>query len=175
VIGLGLPGPRDAYHVIRAIREHVPTCPVLACGRDATAEEISRALLVGADGYVDEECDPVEFVQAVRAAAVGEMLLAGVPVGILGGIADGLDRPPSSHRVLTERELQVLVIASRGLTARQIARQLGVRERTVTTHLANIYSKLEVGTRVAAVMKAANLGLIKIDVTSLQNSRADAG
>ena len=53
--------------------------------------------------------------------------------------------------------------------------RIGLASRTVTTHLANIYSKLEVGARVSAVMKAANMGLIEMDAMSPRISRADAG
>jgi DNA-binding NarL/FixJ family response regulator len=61
---------------------------------------------------------------------------------------------------LTEREREVLVVAAEGLTAREIASRLGVRERTITTHLARIYGKLGVGTRLAAIRLATQSGLV---------------
>lgn len=63
---------------------------------------------------------------------------------------------------LTERELEVLSVAAEGLTARQIAERLGVRERTVTTHLARIYRKLGVRSRLAAIRVAAASGLVTV-------------
>ena len=166
VIGLGLSGRRDAYWLIRTIRESIPNCPVIACGQNATEAEISRALLVGADGYVNKDCGPLEFLEALRGGAVGEMVLAGVSGGLLGRIADGLDQPPPEQRVLTERELEVLSVATEGLTARQIGQRLGVRERTVTTHLGRIYRKLGAGSRVAAIAAAANSGLVTLGATA---------
>jgi DNA-binding NarL/FixJ family response regulator len=56
----------------------------------------------------------------------------------------------------------VLVVAAEGLTARQIATRLGVRERTVTTHLARIYGKLGVGSRLAAIRMASQSGLVSV-------------
>jgi DNA-binding CsgD family transcriptional regulator len=56
----------------------------------------------------------------------------------------------------------VLELAAEGLTARQIATRLGLRERTVTTHLEHIYRKLGVSSRVAAVTKGAELGLVQV-------------
>jgi DNA-binding CsgD family transcriptional regulator len=56
----------------------------------------------------------------------------------------------------------VLIVAAEGLTARQIADRLGLRERTVTTHLGRIYGKLGVGTRVAAIRAAAISGLVSV-------------
>jgi DNA-binding CsgD family transcriptional regulator len=67
--------------------------------------------------------------------------------------------------MLTERERQVLMVAAEGLTARQIADRLGVRERTVTTHLGRIYGKLGVGTRLGAVRAAASSGLVTVGAT----------
>ena len=53
-------------------------------------------------------------------------------------------------------------MAAEGLTAREIASRLGVRERTVTTHLARIYGKLGVGSRLAAIRLAARAGLVTV-------------
>ena len=162
VIGLGITGSHDAFWLIRSIRERLPNCAVIACGQHTTEHEISRALLVGADGFVDKDSGPVEFVDGVRGAAVGELVLTGVSGGLLGRIADGLDQPVPTPSVLTERELEVLSIATRGLTARQIGRRLGVKERTVTTHFAHIYRKLGAGSRVAAIAVAAQSGLVSV-------------
>jgi len=63
---------------------------------------------------------------------------------------------------LTDREREVLVVAAEGLTARQIATRLGVRERTITTHLARIYGKLGVGSRLAAIRMASQSGLVSV-------------
>ena len=56
-------------------------------------------------------------------------------------------------------------MAAEGLTAREIATRLGVRERTVTTHLARIYGKLGVGSRLAAIRLAAQSGLVTVGAT----------
>ena len=66
------------------------------------------------------------------------------------------------QRSFTQRELEVLRVATEGLTARQIGHRLGVRERTVTTHLAHIYRKLGTGSRVAAITAAARSGLVSV-------------
>jgi DNA-binding NarL/FixJ family response regulator len=162
LVGLGLEGERDSYALIRIVRERFPQTAILACGARSDAVSISRALFVGADGFVDKTLDPVEFLQALRSAAEGEMVLAGPPSGWVGAIADGIDRRRQVEGNLTDRELQVLSVAAQGFTARQIATRLGVRERTVTTHLCRIYSKLGVGSRVAAIRAAATAGLVSV-------------
>jgi DNA-binding CsgD family transcriptional regulator len=68
----------------------------------------------------------------------------------MGSLADGFDRTRHMESRLTRREQEVLKVAAEGLTAREIARHLGVRERTVTTHLGRIYGKLGVNSRVGA-------------------------
>ena len=162
LVGLSLDGPEDAYWLIRTIRERFPSLVVLACGARADAMTISRSLFVGADGYVDKNVDPLEFLSALREAAEGEMVLAGPPREFVGAIAEGLEQGGESSTRLTERERQVLSVAAEGLTAREIGLRLGVQERTVTTHLGRIYGKLGVGTRVAAIRVAHRSGLVSV-------------
>ena len=64
--------------------------------------------------------------------------------------------------MLTQREQMVLVAAADGLTAREIGRRLGVRERTITSHLNNIYRKLGANGRVAALSTAMRMGLLSL-------------
>jgi len=162
LIALGIDGEHDAYWLIRTVRERYPAIAVLGCGARADAMAISRALFVGADGFVDKNADPIEFLQALRKAVKGEMVLVGPPGEWVGEIARGLERRRDVETMLTERERQVLTVAAEGLTAREIGERLGVRERTVTTHLGRIYSKLGVGTRVAAIRVATVSGLVSV-------------
>jgi len=162
LVGLGLEGEHDSYWLIRTIRDHFPRLSVLACGANADPLSISRALFSGADGFLDKSSDPVEFLQSLRRGATGEMVLAGPPTEWVGAIAEGIERRRLVETTLTDREREVLKVAAEGLTARQIASRLGVRERTVTTHLGRIYSKLGVGTRVAAIRMATDAGLVSV-------------
>ena len=162
LVSLGLEGEHDSYWLIRTIRDHFPGRSVLACGANADPLSISRALFSGADGFLDKSSDPVEFLESLRRGATGEMVLAGPPTEWLGAIAEGIERRRLVETTLTDREREVLKVAAEGLTARQIASRLGVRERTVTTHLGRIYSKLGVGTRGAAIRLATDAGLVSV-------------
>jgi len=162
LVGLGLAGERDSLWLIGTLRERYPHATILASGAGADATTISRGLLLGADGYLDKDVDPVEFLEAIRQAARGEAVLAGAPVDWVGSLVDGLDTTRHIDSRLTQREHQVLQVAAEGLTAREIARHLGVRERTVTTHLGRIYGKLGVNSRVGAVIEAARSGLVTV-------------
>ena len=162
LIGLSLPGPHDGYWLIRSMRDLHPTMPVLASAANPDDLTISRAMFQGADGFVAQDVDPVEFVDAVRRTARGETVLAGVPETWLGRIADDLEQQSTIGHILTSREVQVLQAASKGLTAREIGDDLGVRERTVTTHLTSIYKKLGTSNRVGAITAGAQSGLVSI-------------
>jgi DNA-binding NarL/FixJ family response regulator len=162
LVGLGLTGEHDAYWLIRTLRQRYPTHAILGFGANADPTSISRALFVGADGFVDKNIDPVDFLQALRRAADREMVLAIPETSAVGQIVEGIERRREVEVKLTDREREVLVVAAEGLTARQIATRLGVRERTVTTHLARIYGKLGVGSRLAAIRMASQSGLVSV-------------
>lgn len=162
LVGLGLSGEHDAFWLIRAIRERCPSHTIVASGANAERTRISRALFVGADGFLDHSAEPTAFLDGIRRAAQGEVVLTGMPRDWLKPIARGLDREAAPVSALTAREREVLSVAAEGLTARQIATRLGMRERTVTTHLGHIYGKLGVGGRVEALSAAARAGLVTV-------------
>ena len=162
LVGLGVSGDHDAFWLIRMLRERFPSHAILGCGANSDATTISRALFMGADGFVDKNIDAVEFLQSLRRAADREMVLAGPASVVVGQIADGIERRRDFDVRLTHREKEVLSVAAEGLTAREIATRLGIRERTVTTHLARIYGKLGVGSRLAAIRLAARAGLVSV-------------
>ena len=160
LVGLNLPGEHDCFWLIRRIRDAVPSIPILSCGANADTSLVSRALFFGADGFVDKNATPEAFLDAVRRVGRGEMVLEGVPSGWLAPIAGDLDQQRTALSPLTDREREVLSVAAQGLTARQIGSRLGLRERTVTTHLGRIYKKLGTGSRIGAVAAAARSGLV---------------
>jgi DNA-binding NarL/FixJ family response regulator len=162
LVGLGLRGEHDAFWLIRTIREQFPVLPILASFSNADEHLISRALFMGADGFVDTNANPEEFLDAVRRGSRGEIVLVGMPHDWLGAIVEGLQNQSTGISLLTDRERQVLTTAAQGLTARQIGTRLGVRERTVTTHLSRIYKKLGAGGRVAALAAASRSGLVSV-------------
>jgi DNA-binding NarL/FixJ family response regulator len=157
---MGLTGSRDSSWLIRSIRERSPGSVILGMGANADPQTISRALFVGADGFVDKQAEPEEFLSGIERARSQEVVIVGPEEGSLGEIAAGLQRRRDDAIRLTRREQEVLMIAAEGLTARMIAERLGVRERTITTHLSRIYGKLGVGSRLGALRVAARSGLL---------------
>jgi DNA-binding NarL/FixJ family response regulator len=162
LVAMGLAGDQDSYWLIRTLRERFPGHAILGLGANADPHVVSRALFVGADGFVDKNVELEEFLVALKSAGNEEMVIAGPAASSVGKIAEGIERRRSVGLRLTRREREVLAVAAEGLTAREIAERLGVRERTVTTHLARIYGKLGVGNRLAALRMAARSGLVSI-------------
>ena len=162
LVAMGLPGEQDAYWLIRTLRERFPGHVILGMGANADPNTVSRALFTGADGFVDKNVEVEEFLEAIQASGGEEVVIAGPAAASVGTIAEGIERRRSPTFRLTRREREVLVVAAEGLTAREIADRLGVRERTVTTHLARIYGKLGVGNRLAALRLAARSGLVSM-------------
>jgi two-component system, NarL family, nitrate/nitrite response regulator NarL len=162
IVGLGQSGNRGSLWLIRSVREQFPSVSILASAANPDDLTVSQALFTGADGFVNKDADPAAFVDAVRRAGQGEVVLEGVPDAWVGKIADHIEQEAFTEPVLTHREVEVLTVAAEGLTARQIGHRLGVRERTVTTHLGRIYRKLGAPGRVAALAAASESGVLSL-------------
>ena len=115
---------------------------------------VKAALEAGANGYVLKSSEADEIVEAVKAVYEGKRVYDSV----LDAFSIPAALPEASSAQLTERELEVLRLAARGLTNKAIGFDLAISDRTVQGHLANIYEKLGVSGRTEAVMKAADLG-----------------
>ena len=171
LVGVELTGKHDSFWLIRAIRDQSPQLTILATGTDLQRGAISQALFMGADGFIHKNSSPERFVEATRRAWAGELVLEGLPRGALGGIVERLEPHRAVEPILTQRETMVLATAAEGLTAREIGRRLGVRERTITTHLDHIYRKLGASGRVAALATALRLGLLSLPAVEPDDDR----
>ena len=125
---------------------------------------VYEALRAGAAGFLLKTTPPDQLVAGIQTVAAGELLLA--PSLTRRLIEEHLRRPPPYDRVpvalqeLTQRELEVFTMISRGLANDQIARSLVVSEATVKTHVNKILAKLNLRNRVQAVVLAYESGLI---------------
>jgi DNA-binding NarL/FixJ family response regulator len=164
LISVGLHGERDAFWLMRAIRDAFPAFIVLGLGPEVDEMTISRSLFSGADGFVDKSAMPEEFLEGLRKSAREGIVLAGLSAERLGAIAEGIDHQRAMEAPLSARERQVIQAAADGLTARQMGRRLGLSERTVTTHLTRIYRKLGVSNRVAALAAAGRSQALRLPV-----------
>jgi two-component system, NarL family, response regulator LiaR len=144
---------------IRRMREGSPATRVLVLTSFADDDTVLPALRAGAAGYLLKDVQPRDLVGAIRSVHHGEATLAPAVATMLveqlGADAD--PRPPDDG--LTPREREVLALVARGLANKRIARELGVSERTVKTHVSNILGKLGFTDRTQAAVYAVRHGL----------------
>jgi DNA-binding NarL/FixJ family response regulator len=149
----------------RKIKEHFPQVRVLILTAYDDDPYVFALLQAGADGYVLKTASGDELVRAVRTIHRGESALSPeIASKVVRQAVSG--RPESAAdqvENLTDRELDVLRLAARGLTNRAIGHDLGISHRTVQGHLASIYGKLGVNSRTEAVTEALRRGWIVIE------------
>lgn len=143
----------------KRIRSAAPKVRVLALTAYDDDPYIFGLLEAGASGYVLKTAESSELIRAIRAVAAGQSALdPAVAPRIIARVA----QPASVAESLTERELEVLRLAARGLTNKQIGHDLDISDRTVQNHLANIYAKLGVASRTEAVTAALQRGMLRL-------------
>ncbi|HEY4454773.1 MAG TPA: response regulator transcription factor, partial [Pseudonocardiaceae bacterium] len=120
-----------------------------------TDDYVLPAIEAGATGYLLKDAPCAELLRAVQAAAAGQSVLSpAVATRLVTRVRTPGEDP------LSQRELEVLELVAAGTTNREAAAKLFISEATVKTHLLNIYSKLGVSDRAAAVAEAFNRGLL---------------
>lgn len=142
----------DATRAIRALPR--PPAVLVLTNYDTDADILS-AVEAGASGYLLKDSPPADLLAAVRSAAAGESALSPAVAGRL------LDRMRSPGVSVSARELEVLAAVSAGLSNVAISVELRISEATVKSHLAHVYTKLDVSSRSAAVARARDLGLLR--------------
>jgi DNA-binding NarL/FixJ family response regulator len=128
-------------------------------------EYVYEALRMGASGFVLKDDPPEQLLGAIRVVAGGDALLSPT---ITKRVIERFTRipqpaPPSGLEELTERELDVFRLISRGLSNAEIGEQLYISEATVKTHITHILQKLDLRDRVQAVVLAYETGLFEAD------------
>jgi DNA-binding NarL/FixJ family response regulator len=145
----------DGIEATRRIVEAAPGVAVVVLTSFSDREQILRALDAGAIGYLLKDAEPAELERAVRAAARGE-----APLDPRAGRALLQDRVAGSPLDgLSEREREVLAMVARGLPNKLIARELGISEKTVKTHLTSVFRTIGVTDRTQAALWAERHGL----------------
>ncbi len=153
IIDLELP-PADGVTAIEHIRRDTPGTRCLVFTAFATDERVLAAVRAVARGYVLKGAPSERLFEAIRTVAAGDLDL---PPEISDRVATGLD----GARSLTERQVEVLRELATGRTNREIAGRLGIAERTVKFHLSELFHRLGVTNRTAAVAEAIERGVIR--------------
>lgn len=145
--------------VTRWVRANLPVVGVLILTAYNDDPYVMAVLQAGANGYVLKTAGADELIQAVRDVNEGKSALdPAITNKLMQSLFKQADRPPTEP--LTDRELEVLRLASKGYTNKAIGIQLGISDRTVQGHLAHIFDKMHATSRTEAVMRAVTLGWI---------------
>ena len=141
VLDINIPG-RDGIQVLSEIKAAKPNVAVLMLSMYAEEQFAMRALRAGASGYLTKESAPDEFIAALRIVAQGGKYITSSVAEILANNIDiHVERPP--HEKLTDREFEVMLKISLGKKIGEIARELNLSGKTISTYRARILEKMK--------------------------------
>jgi DNA-binding NarL/FixJ family response regulator len=152
----------DGIEATKQIKDAFPNIGVVVLSGHDERQFLFDALKAGASGYLLKTADLDEVVETVRSAARGEAKLDPALASQVLSEFQAYQKADVAevYQPLTPREREILRLMSDGLPNKTIASRLKISERTVTTHIANIYSKLHVNNRVSAIQEAMRRRLL---------------
>ncbi len=157
ILDLSLPDG-SGLEVLKRVRHMQPRLPVLILSMHSAEQFARRAIAAGASGYLTKDTADAELVTAVT-----RLLRGGKYFGphVLEGVALGLhpDRDQQAHERLSDREYQVLRMIGRGQTVSEIAAELTLSVKTVSTYRARVLAKMEMRTNAELTHYAVRHGL----------------
>jgi two-component system invasion response regulator UvrY len=157
VLDLSMPG-KGGLEVLRELKERYPRLPVLVLSIHPEEQYALRVIKAGAAGYVNKQSAPEELVTAVRGVLAGGRYLSAAAAGQLAGLL-GPDAEARSHAALSDREFQVLARIAAGRATKEIAAELCLSPKTVSTYRARVLSKLGLATTAELIRYAVDNGI----------------
>jgi DNA-binding NarL/FixJ family response regulator len=140
LMDISMPG-RSGIDILKDIKMSKPKLPVLFFTMHEEDQFAVRVLKAGAAGYLSKDSPPEELVRAIRKAASGGRYVSNaLAEKLAAGLANDPDKKP--HELLSDREFQVLCKIASGRTATQIAQDLGLSVKTVSTYRSRILEKM---------------------------------
>lgn len=160
----GMNGIEAAVYIL----ERLPDTKIIMLTMMEDSESLFAAMTAGARGYVLKGADKSEVLRTIRAVASGDVLFGAAIANRvsdyfrrLNGAASQRTASDAPFPELSERERAVLDQIARGLNNHEIAGQLHITVKTVSNHISNIFSKLQVADRAQAIIRAREAGLGK--------------
>lgn len=155
VLDLIFPG-FDGATSIRALRANHPTASIVVVSMIDDPGVVNQIMDAGADGFISKAIAPAGMAQAIQEVLDGDVV---VRTENQPGDAT-LDAPSSGMGQLSARQREVLALVGRGMSNKEIARELGISPFTVRVHVSSILRALDVPSRAAAAATAAEAGLV---------------
>ncbi|MCM0619364.1 response regulator [Nocardioides bruguierae] len=156
---------RTGIEACQSIKEAVPTARIVMLTVSDEEADLYEAVKSGASGYLLKDSSIDEVAQAVRVVADGQSLISPSMAVKLIDEFKQMSKPEREHVPglrLTERELEVLRLVATGKNNREIAKDLFISENTVKNHVRNILEKLQLHSRMEAVMYAVREKLLDL-------------
>ena len=139
--------------LIARVKAHQPDLPILVLSMHNEPQVAARALKAGASGYITKDCEPEILMAAIRkVAARGKYIDPDLAEKMVFDVTSSAQRPP--HSLLSERELEVFRLLTTGQGVNDIATQLAISNKTVSTHKVRLMEKLNL-TSLADLMRYA--------------------
>ena len=156
VLDIGFPD-LSGIEVVRRLAKAAPSLKILMLTMYDDDESILGAVRAGALGYVLKGADADDLLRAITAVAAGEAIFG---PGLARRALQVLSTPPEpAFAELTRREREVLELIASGLSNLDIAAKLGLSTNTISNHISSIFSKLQVGSRAEAIVRARSAGI----------------
>lgn len=158
----------NGIEATKQIKAICPATAVLILSAYDNDQYVFALLEAGAAGYLLKDVRARDLIEAIRAVNAGESVLHPV---IARKVVNHFARRPgepseeSALDRLTEREMEVLRLAAKGMSNREIAQELVLSVRTVQSHLQNVFGKMHVGSRTEAVVQALRKGWLTLEDT----------
>lgn len=158
---------RSGIDACTAIKTAVPTAKIIMLTISDEEADLYEAIKAGAMGYLLKEISVQEVADAIRAVQGGQSLISpSMASKLLIEFATMARKDVAKPQVptprLTEREMEVLTLVAKGLANRDVAKQLFISENTVKNHIRNILEKLQLHSRMEAVMYAVKEKLLDL-------------
>jgi DNA-binding NarL/FixJ family response regulator len=158
VLDITMPG-RSGLDVLREIRHKRPNLPVLILSMHTEEQFAVRAIKAGASGYVTKANAPSELVHAIRKVVTGKKYVSpSLAEALAGAIESDPGRP--LHEVLSDREFQVMCKIASGKTVSEIAGDISLSVKTVSTYRARALEKMRMRTNAEFTRYAIQSGLV---------------
>jgi DNA-binding NarL/FixJ family response regulator len=159
VLDITMPG-RSGLDILKDIRQTHRDLPVLVLSMHAEEQFATRMLKAGASGYLNKESAPDELVKAIRKVhAGGKYVSAAQAERMVSELTDDSGKLP--HELLSDREYEILCLIASGKTPTEIAKELALSVKTVSTYRSRILEKMHLSTNAQLTHYAIKSGLVE--------------
>lgn len=151
---------RSGFDILKELKHEQPHLPILVLSIHAEEQFAVRVLKAGAAGYLTKENAPAELVKAIRTVVGGEKYISRTMAEILAASLDTASSRPR-HETLSDREFQVMQLIAGGKTLAEIAEELALSTKTVSTYRTRLLEKMNLKTNAEIIRYALENGLIE--------------